>query len=204
MLCVNVGCGTNATPGWVNLDNSSTVKMARTPLAFLLSGPRADFAKAVVERGVRWADASRLKFTNSSVDVIYSSHMVEHMSRYKVDAFIKEAKRVLKPGGVLRLALPDLKLIVDEYLHTGDADRFMDRTLLSSPLDTLSQRVSAAISGTRHHLWMYDGASLKSLLEHHGFKSVTVLEAGETTIPDANGLNLREREEESVYVEGVA
>ena len=49
---------------------------------------------------------------------------------------------------------------------------------------------------------MYDGASLSRLMSEAGFADLKVLEAGRTSIPDPGDLNLREREAESVYVEG--
>ena len=55
--------------------------------------------------------------------------------------------------------------------------------------------------GARNHAWMYDGKSLTKLLEKHGFREVTLLPAGQTTIPDPGELDLREREEETVYIE---
>jgi predicted SAM-dependent methyltransferase len=202
MLGVNVGCGATPVPGWVNLDNSLTVKLARTPLARFMG--RGDFASAITRHEVRWADATRLPLTDKCVDVLYSSHMLEHLSRAKADEFMKEARRVLKPRGILRLVLPDLRMMVDKYLESGDADQFMERTLLSISLDTRKQRLSAVMNGNREHQWLYDGASLTKLLARHGFENIVVLQAGETTIPDINGLDLREREEESVYVEGAA
>lgn len=203
MLRVNVGCGRTATPGWLNLDSSLTVRLARTPLARLLpSNPRA-FAKAVVAQGVRYGDATRLPLADGSVDAVYSSHMLEHLSRDKAERFLREAARVLKPGGVLRIAVPDLRKGVDAYLGTGDADAFMEWSILSSPLDTLRQRLRALIVGTTHHLWHYDGASLKRTFERHGFANVAVMEPGATNISEPGELDLYERAEESVFVEGV-
>jgi hypothetical protein len=57
------------------------------------------------------------------------------------------------------------------------------------------------ILAVRSDRWMYDAASLMRLLERHGFRDAKELPPGETTIPDPGALNLREREEESVYVE---
>ena len=50
---------------------------------------------------------------------------------------------------------------------------------------------------------MYDAPSLIRLLERHGFREAMTLPTGETTITDPGELNLREREEESLYVEAV-
>ena len=55
--------------------------------------------------------------------------------------------------------------------------------------------------GPRHHLWMYDGESLARLLREAGFADVAVEPPGVTRIVDPGGLDLKEREAESVYVE---
>jgi hypothetical protein len=117
---------------------------------------------------------------------------------------LEEARRILKKGGIIRLAVPDIKKYIESYNQIKDADSFVESTYMcvASPR-SLAQRLSIALVGARHHQWMYDGTSLAKLLSKHRFSKVVVLEPGETTIPDAPSLNLREREEESVYVEAV-
>ena len=61
--------------------------------------------------------------------------------------------------------------------------------------------LGALVDDRRQHRWMYDGASLAKLLQDKGFVDVTVLPAGKTGIADPGELNLREREDESAYVE---
>jgi len=130
--------------------------------------------------------------------------MLEHLSRERADAFFSEARRVLKPGGVLRIVVPDLRKAADAYLQRGDADDFMEWSILSNPLDGFRQRLRALVVGTTHHLWLYDGASLKRAFERHGFVEAQVLAPGETTIPSPGALDLYERADESVFVEGKA
>jgi Holliday junction resolvase len=50
---------------------------------------------------------------------------------------------------------------------------------------------------------MYDGKSLAKLLESNGFKNIRILASGETSIEDPGPLDLKERADESVYVEAV-
>lgn len=54
---------------------------------------------------------------HSSMDVIYHSHVLEHFSKKDGVNFIKECFRVLKRGGVIRIAVPDLEAIVKEYIN---------------------------------------------------------------------------------------
>jgi len=53
---------------------------------------------------------------NDSVDVIYSSHTLEHLTREKGRIFINECFRVLKKNGVIRIIVPDLRYIIQQYL----------------------------------------------------------------------------------------
>lgn len=57
-------------------------------------------------------------FEDNSFDLVYHSHVLEHFNEDDGKAFMKECIRVLKPGGVVRIAIPDLEKIVREYLLT--------------------------------------------------------------------------------------
>jgi hypothetical protein len=114
---------------------------------------------------------------------------------------LQEARRVLAPDGIIRLALPDLRRLAVGYLNGGDADVFLESTLLAPDhIRSKKYRFLHLIWGERHHLWMYDGASLIKILTTHGFRDAQILDAGKTTIPDPGMLNLGERIAESVYV----
>jgi len=94
-MFLNIACGSTYIRGqdWLNLDYS----------------PDSDF--------VTFANLiNRLPLSDSSVDVIYSSHFIEHIPTNKLDSFLTECHRVLKPGGYIRLVLPDLDELCQEYL----------------------------------------------------------------------------------------
>ncbi len=209
---VNVGCGSSPTQGWVNFDNSMTVRLAGWRglgaifrIAGLLDGYQAEFARIAREKGIRWADATRnIPLETSSVEVLYSSHMLEHLDREGAQGFLLEARRVLRPGGILRIAVPDLHQLAERYLQDGDADRFVRDSLLTAPARrSVVDRVRYAVLGERHHLWMYDGGSLKRLLQAAGFTKSSIVPPAFTSILDPGPLNLLERAEESVFVEAV-
>ncbi len=91
---VNFGCGQLIRPEWVNLDIDP-----RDPAVM-----HADFRHP-------------LPFESGTVDAVYHSHVLEHLDRDDAKAFLKENARVLKPGGVLRVVVPDLEVVVSHYLE---------------------------------------------------------------------------------------
>ncbi len=211
-LLVNVGCGPFPTPGYVNFDNSPSLLLGRVPglVPFLkrvgvLASSQAQMADVANQTDVRWADVrKRIPLPDSSARVVYSCHMLEHLSRDEARSFLREAKRVLRPGGRLRIAVPNLRYFVDRYLESGDADSFVDGLLLSPPsTSSLLARTRFLLVGNRHHQHMYDARSLKQLLSAAGFADAIEVDPGTTTIPEPGALDLTERAGQSIYVEAL-
>ncbi len=100
MRMLNLGCGTRLHPDWTNID--------------FVSGAPGVIAHNLTT-GVPAADAS--------ADVVYHSHVLEHLSRSGGQQFIAECFRVLKPGGVIRVAIPDLERIAKGYVEALDKAR---------------------------------------------------------------------------------
>lgn len=210
LVRVNIGCGRTPTPGFLNFDNSMSVKLAHRPLLVrflsllgLLGEEQLNFVAFARKGSIRWADAiRRIPLEDGSVELVYSSHMLEHFDRREARQFLAEVKRVLADGGVIRLVLPDLGKWVDRYNNTGDADSFMESTLLAKTRPgSLREKIAFLVTGDRHHLWMYDASSLCKLVTEAGFRSARALPPGETTILNPGELDLNERAHESVYVE---
>lgn len=108
MCLVNLGCGRRVHPQWVNFD-------------FVASVP-----------GVRQADLRKgIPLPDQSVDAIYHSHVLEHFSRPDGERLLKECCRVLKPGGTIRVVVPDLEQIARGYLESLKTVR-SERTEASS------------------------------------------------------------------------
>ena len=168
-----------------------------------LSEAQDKFISFAKNANILWADGiKRIPENDSSVDVIYSCHMVEHLEKLDVASFFKEARRTLKSGGIIRLAVPNIKYQVDNYLKDGDADKFIESTHLTRKRPkTIIAKIKYLIIGDRNHQWMYDGKSLCNLLSSAGFEEPRILETGLTTIPDPGMLDLKERSPESVFVE---
>ena len=211
-LRINVGCGSSPTPGWRNFDNSPSLRLARVPLlpgllekAGIITAEQhayALFARAShIE--IEYCNATRrIPLADGSVDVLYSSHMLEHLQRQGAATFLREGYRVLRPGGILRLVIPDLRKQLETYGSSGDADEFMESTMLcDAPPAGFIRRVIALVVGARNHRWMYDGRSLCRLVTSAGFVNARAVRPGETRIQNPDGLDLAERASESAYVE---
>jgi hypothetical protein len=74
---------------------------------------------------------------------------------------------------------------------------------MSLELTTILSRLRLVFTGSRQHVWMYDSNSLVRLVASAGFADVATVPPGETRIADPAPLNLREREDESLYVEAI-
>lgn len=207
---LNMGCGMAPTEGWINYDNSPAVWIARSSAALLLlrvfrviDHGNVEFARFCRSHGIRYANAvSRIPHPDSSVDVIYSSHMIEHLDRLEAQKFLAECRRVLKPGGVLRIVVPDLRVTVNDYVAKGNAEVFLEHLQLA--LDKphgLVDHLRHFLVGGRNHHWLYDGPSMSRLLSNSGFDRIDILEPGQTRIEMPGNLDLFERAGESAYVE---
>ena len=209
-VIVNLGCGSSPVNGAVNIDNSPSVFLghhrvlcACLNVLGLLSPEQRHMISSVREHGIIRGDARKIPMSDDSVDVLYTSHMAEHLYEEEFRQFLAEAERVLKPGGILRISVPDVEVAVKSYLHNGDADVFCDRLMLCHRQKLSGiRRLNAILFGDRGlHKWLYDSRSMKKYIETHTRVSVTLLSAGGTTISFPTSIDYREREEESLSLE---
>jgi SAM-dependent methyltransferase len=209
---LNIGCGATPTPGWVNYDNSISIRLADWEVFTyllgrfgLLSDRQKQFICIVKQKGIRYADAvKKIPEPDHTIEVVYACHMLEHLDRCEAALFLKEARRVLVKNGIIRIAVPDLRYHINIYLNDRNADELVESLQIARPKpDGLIGKLKHLLIGERHHLWMYDGESLCRLLLKSGFCDPRVLDAGETIIPNPDGLDLAERAPESVFVEAI-
>jgi predicted SAM-dependent methyltransferase len=207
---VNIGCGETPTIGWLNFDNSMSIRLASYPVLCnflrktkLINDAQWARIKFCQTNEIVWANAAkRVPLPDNSVVVLYSSHMLEHLDRVEAKRFLDEARRVLAPEGIIRLAVPDIKMLVQKYIDDGAADLFIESAYMCIPRPrSVTERLSILLVGTRHHQWMYDSRSLCKLLVESGFTDAKSVQVGHTQIPNSEPLDLYERKDESVYVE---
>ena len=141
MVQLHLGCGKRYIPGFIHID--------------LADFPHIDHKTDVSDLSM---------FEDKSVDLIYTCHVLEYFDRIQVKDVLKEWRRVLKPKGILRIAVPDFEAMVKVYQQYGDL------SLIIGPLYGRWE-----IKGTQkvgYHHTVYDFQSLKEVLESAGFVNI--------------------------------
>ena len=162
---VNVGCGFDSSEEFINVD--------------VLPLPHIHHVHNITDLSM---------FPDGSVDMLYASHVVEHLPKKDFDATIQEWRRVLRKGGVFRLSVPDFDNLVEVYVKEGrNPDLIQDNVLGQEPpydnhytLWTM-EKMEAMLTGagfTNIRRWSPDTA------EHHDFKdrSSRMLKAGDKEV----------------------
>lgn len=167
---IHFGCGPNVLPGWLNTDTN------------------------LPKGGIEFVDVRKpLPFEDNSVDYVYHEHLFEHLDRATGERFLRECRRVLKPGGKLRIATPNIDFLVglfsdprsdlqDAYLQWFQAVNRIGQTA----------RPQVYVMNTYFYSWghrfIYDKVSLGELLAQVGFTAMTWEVPGKSS--DPNLLNL--------------
>ena len=99
---------------------------------------------------------------DESVDLIYSSHLIAYFDREEIDDVLEEWYRVLKPGGILRLATPDFRKLSRLYVE--------GQITLDQILGPLYGKWD--LNGKIYHKTTYTFCTLKDVLEKNNFKDV--------------------------------
>src|SRR5262249_39619387 len=124
---LHLGCGLNVVDGWLNVDGSWNAWLANHPLIRKLAkasrlAPRSMF-EVEFPRGITTLDVrKRLPWGDGAFEAVYASHLLEHIHLEDAKRLLRECRRVLKPGGVIRIVVPDLKAVALEYLGMPGKD----------------------------------------------------------------------------------
>lgn len=201
-LRLNLGCGHVHPPGWVNVDDSNRARLAsRLPwLDRLLVAarllPPTEFGAATV-----CADLTRrLPWPDDAAGAVYMGEVLEHLTREQGRALLGECLRVLAPGGVVRLRVPDNARFwanyLDEYREvrarprdawSPDHSRWVDMFFRD-----ICVRPRPLRSMGHYHKYMYDDVSLTLLLEEVGFRDVERMAFHRSRIGDVAAVETRD------------
>lgn len=207
-LLVNLGSGQHGPESWVNFDRSPTMLLRRFPavkrglrrVGVLGERHLDEWAPHIIRRDL----TKPLPFETGSVDGIYSSHFLEHIYLDDARALLRECHRVLRPGAVLRLALPDGEQWARELIEAGDdpsgeAGRRYHARLGSHPETRPTGKGALTFRiGAHVHRWQPTRGLVAALLREAGFADVSDRKFREGDLPDIETIETRE---ESFFTE---
>lgn len=169
-LRLHLGCGWNHLEGWVNID---------------LVGGKTDLS---------WDLRRPLPFADGAVDAVFLEHVFEHMSYRETLDVLGHARRALRPGGVLRVGVPDAGMYAQMYAADPDGLKQF-RAGRATPMLALRE-----VFQEHGHVSAYDEETLVLVLEGAGFSDASRTEPGVSRLLDP-APDMPERWAETVYVE---
>jgi predicted SAM-dependent methyltransferase len=168
-LLLHLGSGAHKLPGWVNVD---------------IFGMQPD-----LYWDLRWG----VPFPDGSAGAVFLEHVLEHFTLADGLKMLEDCRRVLVPGGRIRVGVPDF----GSYLRSYAGDRsFIERNRPGRPTPLLAVAEVALGHG---HRSVWDGETLVRVLEEAGFTGAEVRTFGDSSIQPE--IDSTQREPESVYAE---
>ena len=170
-LCVQYGCGTWVPEGWQNFDVTPALFVQNIPVIGKKLAP-IRFPKEVRHGNI----CKGLPFADGTGDKVYCSHVLEHLAVNDLRLALKNTLKMLRPGGVFRLVIPDLRLAAEAYLGNGEPDagfKFVETLGMGRMnrhlglMGTLRARF-----GNSAHCWMWDCESMALELKNAGFAEI--------------------------------
>jgi predicted SAM-dependent methyltransferase len=178
---LQIGAGPNILPGWLNTD--------------LLP----DFYPEHRRRVVRLDALKPFPFGDETFDYVFSEHQIEHVTEPEAQRLLAECCRILRPGGRIRIATPDLAAILRLYdEELGEVEEEYVAWVLERfhPEVRSGNRacyvVNQMLNGHGHR-FVYDEVTLAALLVGAGFGGVRRYAAGESDDPELRGLEAHGR-----------
>ena len=166
-LMVHLGCGNALLPGWINLDCYPPAPL-----------PNVDILTLDMRKGLPFADAS--------VAALFSEHFLEHLPFETVRTVILPSiRRILQPGGRIRIGVPNGEYFVDRYLacRAGERDPLFERERgAKTPMTMLNE-----IAHGYGHYFAYDFETIAQLLRDCGFVGIRRSAPSETAFEEFKG-----------------
>ena len=208
---LHVGCGPYMLRRWLNTDlRAFADEDGRAPPADRIVCARSERHR---ERYYLRHDARHpYPFQDGSFDVVYSEHFIEHVPRGAAVTWLRDVRRLLRPGGFLRLSTPDLRRYVEGY---GDPEGafFAEH---HATLRELPQFARSGVPDTRGfmvnqifrffgHQWIYDLEEFRAVAAEAGFDPGAVTECSfqQGRAADVAKTDQASHSDESLYVEVV-
>ncbi|MGK7923813.1 MAG: methyltransferase domain-containing protein [Spirulina sp.] len=166
--------------GWKNIDASPSLRLVKLPIIGRFLIPIFNLPEWSVN--AQYGNIVKgLNIAPNSCDLIYASHVLEHLSIVDFNIAMERIYSYLKPQGILRAIVPDLEDLINTYIRERKEDEFADRAAINFMTNSLighlgtrklvRDRLREMFSNNRHQ-WMWDEPSLKNAFLEHGFKEV--------------------------------
>jgi predicted SAM-dependent methyltransferase len=163
-------------PGWINSDRKA--------------GPGIDISCDILDG---------LPFEDGTIDYVVSIHALPELSYEEQVPALLELRRVLKSGGILRLALPDVDRGIRAY-QSGNRDYFL---VPDDEVESLGAKFVVHMLWYGYSRTLFNFDLIDELLIKAGYAHVTLCEYRQTSGPFAEIVELDNRERESLFVEAV-
>jgi predicted SAM-dependent methyltransferase len=169
---LHLGCGTMYKEGWINIDNNSDNNIEKLDLNWDLRKP--------------------LPFPDNSIDFIYNEHFLEHLTVEEGILSIKDFFRVLKPGGTMRIAMPDLEETVALYFEKNwkENNKIFFEKLGLTFIQTRAELININFRWWGHK-WLYDWEELERRLKESGCEKIKCCSIFESEHKDLRNLETR-------------
>jgi predicted SAM-dependent methyltransferase len=145
------------------------------------------------DRTVYLDATKRFPFESDTFDYVYCEHMIEHISWQKGLQMLQECRRVLKPGGTIRVATPDLEVLLALYSHNQDPKqaRYIKWITDKSLPEIAVYRASFVINNAFRnwgHQFLYDGELMELAMRQSGFTDIKRCPVGESDDKNLRGI----------------
>ncbi|HEX6523625.1 MAG TPA: methyltransferase domain-containing protein [Streptosporangiaceae bacterium] len=151
-----------------------------------------------------------LPFEDGSVDWVYAEHLIEHVPLLDAINWLAEVRRILAPGGLLRITTPDLRAYAAGYLTEGEKFFARHRRRLSvmrvgPPMPERRAFMVNQIFYLYGHRWIYDHDELRYALTQAGYDPghITARKFRDGQRQDVADLDTTFRSDETIYVEAM-
>lgn len=159
----NLGCGTLLYEGFLNIGHWES--LGAGSIYKDLNGTHNTY---MLNHDLRHGIPAK----NESLELIYHCHMLEHISYTDGIKFINECYRALKPGGKMRVVVPDLELWINAYSTNNNFFLGEYRKVLDPEIYQTKASIFMGMLHNHDHKCGYDFESLKWVLEHAGFINI--------------------------------
>lgn len=163
MLMLHIGCGDVYFEGWINIDISSK--------------------KADINHDIR----TPLPYDENTVDFIYNEHFIEHLTVQDGLQVLSDFNRVLKKGGVLRIATPNLDYVMFKYFFFWKRQDWIKKYNCGW-IKTKAEMINISFREWGHQ-YLYNKEELERRLRESGFNNIYKQKFNKSKYPD-----LRNRE----------